>query len=175
MTTDTINAAAYEVSRAFANLQRVNADLATAEVEHGRIEARTAALDSKRREIVSRRQAGDARPNDGADLELIAADREGLSSILVEAEAAVGAAQKLVQKAKQALNEAQRGMQIVEDSAALDQLVAHAGRLDALLLATAGQISETQARLGHTGRPVWAPNPELFRVLRKLTAAVGGL
>jgi chromosome segregation ATPase len=176
MTADSqISDAAVSVAEAHAHVGRTSAELAAATAEHDKITERVAALDAKRAEIIARRQRGETQRDDGAQLELITADRQGLSSILDEAEAAVNAARGPFQKARQALSEAQRGLQIAEDTAALAQLVEHAGRLDALMLATVGQIAETQGRLGHTGRPVWAPSKDLYLGLRKLTSAVGGL
>jgi chromosome segregation ATPase len=176
MTTDnTIADAAFAVSTAHAHVQRASAELAAANAQYDQIAERVAALDATRAEIIARRQRGNLQPDDGAQLELAAADREGLSGILAEAEAVVTAARGPGQEARQALSEAQRGLQIAEDTAAMGRLVEHAGRLDALMLATTGQIAEVQARLGHTGRPAWAPSAELYRELRKLTAAVGGL
>jgi hypothetical protein len=76
------------------------AAMAAAELERSKITDRIQALDAARAEIVTRRQAGDRRPDDGAALELHAADREGLLPILAERDAAVAAARSTTQHAK---------------------------------------------------------------------------
>jgi hypothetical protein len=170
-----ISDAAFAAAQAQVHVQRANAGLATAVAEHEKIAERVAALTTQRAEIIARRGLGDTRPTDGADLELIAADQQGLAGILDEAEAVVTAARGPVQAARQAWSNAHREMQLAEDAAALAQLVEHAGKLDGLLLATVSQITDTQGRLGQTGRPAWAPSKDLYIGLRKLTSATGGL
>src|SRR4051794_35619750 len=96
--------------------------LATAEVERGNVAARIQALDAARTEIVARRQRGEKRDDDGAVLELAAADREGLLPILAEHEQHVAAAQGLAHNAARTLEAARFAFRRMEAMMAEDAL-----------------------------------------------------
>lgn len=172
MITDTIDKHAHAVSEAHSAVRLATSELAAAQADHQVIADRINAIHTNRSAIIARRQAGDARPGDAGEIELLAADVQGLEGILAERKAEVAKAKTAQTAARQMLASAQSNMQRAEDAANLAALKEHAGKLDALLLATVQQIVETQNRLGDR-RAAWAPSKELHFALRKLAAAAG--
>lgn len=172
--TNAIEAAAMQVAAAVAQLERTRAELAQAESGRRRVADRIEVLENERANIIARRRAGAGQGDDGAQLELIRADLEGLADLLRDADRQVAAAQGPHVEADRAVHIARAAMQRVEQEIAEQQLVAHAGRLDELLRATLGQLRELHGVLGR-GKPVWAPSVELYGELRRLAAAGGRL
>ncbi len=174
MTTSDIEGAARQVAVAAAASQKASAALAKAEAHRQRITDRITAKDAERAAIVSRRVRGKHDPDDAGALALIEADREGLSQMLVAADTDVAAAHGPAEQARQQHAAAQFTLQRAEDEAEEEALVAHAAHLDALLLATVGQLADIAARTGRP-RPAWAPSTELATALRRVMAVKGML
>jgi len=162
-----VEAAGRHVAEASAAVEESRAPLAAAEAHRDRIAGRLGVLDAQRAAIVSRRAGGDEEPDDAARLALIAADREGLASLLVAAEAALVEPRAAAERARTALAEARRAFDAAEDEAVQQALARHADRLGALLLQTVGELDQIRQRRGR-GMPAWAPTAELYNVLRKL-------
>ena len=154
------------------HLEDASAKLASASEAYHQVEQRVVALNAKRDEIIFRRQRGDQRPNDAADLALVDADRQGLAPILAEAQAAMDAARGPVQQAKRGLELSKQNLQLVEDGLAMAALLEHATKLGDLLFATLKQIDELHPRVGG-GRVPWAPSQDLYQALLRRASSHG--
>jgi hypothetical protein len=84
-----IVAAAQEVARCRAALERAVADLAPRKTQADRLASRLAEKNSAIAEIKTRRAAGDERSSDGADLMALSLDIESLTPLLADAESLV--------------------------------------------------------------------------------------
>lgn len=173
-TTAAIEAAAQAVAHALTAAARAGAAFDEASDQHQKIADRIHALDAERAGIVARRAAGDHRPDDGARLALIEADKQGLAGLQSEAMAAVHAARGPAEAAKRAVAGARMMFDREEAERAETALINHAGRLDELLLATVRQITEVGQRTGRA-MPAWGPSAALAKELRKLQARRGTL
>jgi hypothetical protein len=162
-----IQAAAAAVADAEVAFELAATEHGSAASETAKLRDRLADLEARRAEIVSRRQVGDCRADDGADLALIAADGEGLAALLAEAQAAETPLRQKADAATTALANARMLLQRAEDEAAEAQLIAHARRLDGLLLETISQLAEVGQRLGRPVPP-WGASPELREKLRRI-------
>jgi hypothetical protein len=167
-----IVAAARQIATAVAEHEKAAAALDCALAARARIADRIAALDSTRAGIIGRRQRGEVLPDDGPSLCLIDADTQGLAAMTADADALVSDARGPVQAADQAIAAARQGLQQAEDEAAEVALVAHAAKLDALLLATVERLGGLNSRLRRV-RPAWCPSRPLTEALRRLQLANG--
>jgi len=62
------------------------------------------------------------------------------------------------------------GLRRAEDQAEQDALLAHAGKLDALLLKTVARLKDVSKRLDDNGHPKYGPSKELALAHRELQA-----
>lgn len=167
--------AARALAEATARREAASLALAGAEGHLGRVQRRIEVLEGEQAAIVARRACGEHAADDAERLAIIAADLEGLAGIRAEAEAAVTAA-RARHEAEQAAEAAARHLlERAEDKAAEERLVAHARRLDGLLVETLAQLAEIGQRLGRNGRPAWGPSSELWHALRRVQAHLGRL
>jgi hypothetical protein len=137
------------------------AAVAAAETERDKVAGRIQALDAARAEIVMRRQAGDMRPDDGATLELHAADREGLVPLLAERNASVAAARSAAQHAKGQIDAARIAFTRLEAKRAETALCERAEQLGQLLSNTIDALRGERDRLGG-GQLAWTPSRALM-------------
>jgi hypothetical protein len=119
----------------------------TADAAVAKIVGRIGALASDRASIVARRAAGDARPDDGATLELISADSEGLLGMKPAAVNAAAAAGAAYQRAAADLAAAKAAFKAEEGRMTLAALHDHAARLITLLEETLQQARTVAAGL----------------------------
>jgi chromosome segregation ATPase len=167
-----IAGAAHTVASAQQQLENASAELASASEAYNQVGQRVIALNAKRDGIILRRQRGDQRPDDAAELALIDADRQGLDPILAEAQAAMDAARGPVQQAKRGLELSRQNLQLVEDGLAMTALLEHATQLGDLLSATIRRLDELHPRVGG-GRLPWAPSRDLYQALHRRAAQYG--
>lgn len=168
-TTAAIEAAAQSVAHALTAAARAGAAFDEASNQHQKIADRIHALDAERVGIVARRAAGDHRPDDGARLALIEADKQGLAGLEAEALATVHAARGPAEAAKRAVAGARMMLDREEAETTETALINHAVQLDALLLSTVRQIAEVGQRTGRA-MPAWGPSAALAKELRALQA-----
>jgi hypothetical protein len=154
------------------NHDRAIADLAKATEHRDAVQARIVALGAKRSEIAARRAAGKGDDlADGAALQIVALDLEGLTNdLLPAAEAEVKAATANVQRAAVQVSTAERRLARTEDEATLAALVPHLGALADKLYATLVEVKALNGRLGQ--RDCWAPSHALQQELRRLEHSV---
>lgn len=150
-----------QIAVAEQRLNAAKAALSAAEVERDAVAARIRKLDAVRAEIVARRQRGETRGDDGAVLELAAADREGLAAILAEREAAVAAAQAPAQTAQRALESARFTFVRLEAAMAEDALRERLEHLAGLMAQAIDELREERGKLGG-GKLPWAPSRALM-------------
>lgn len=166
-----IAAAADHVARAeadFASHQRVTQQAREAEQQ---LADRIADLDTRRAAIGARRQDGDRREGDGAELELLTLDRQGLAEMLAEAAQTRAEAQEAEQQAAQVAGFARQALQHAEDQATLAALKAHADAVGRVLRQTVEEMAAIGRRIGsHNFR--WQPDSALMDRLRG--AAIAG-
>lgn len=168
-----ITVAAGYIATATARLSAATAALTEAEAADRKVRDRMAALTTERQAIIARRAGGQHGDGDAGHLALIAADIEGLASIVGEAEAAVTTERVKVEAEQRLVDQARAQLTRAEDEAALTALVDHAKRLDELLTVTLQQIAAVAARIGAPGRPPFAPSPALVMAIRRHAAAHG--
>ena len=164
-----INSAAHSLAMAHAKVEQASAQLESALKLETQIEDRISALDSKRDQIIGRRQQGKQEPEDGANLALIAADLEGLAPLLNAAEKVTKDARLSCASARPEVDGAVQALQYAEDQKAESDLAEHARKLDALLLTAVQRFNVVRKRVGG-GIPKWGPSPALALELRKLQA-----
>jgi chromosome segregation ATPase len=164
--------AAHTVATAQQHLENASTKLASASEEYGQVQQRVVSLNAKRDDIILRRQRGDQRPNDAAELALVDADRQGLAPILAEAQAAMDAARGPVQQAKRELDLSKENLQIIEGRLTMAALVEHATQLGDLLSATIKRLDDLHSRVGG-GRLPWAPPRDLYLALHRRAAQYG--
>jgi hypothetical protein len=128
---------------------------------------RVQALEAVRAEIIGRRQRDETRDDDGAVLELAAADREGLLPILAEREQHVAAARNVVQHAKMQVDAARAVLDRMEAQRMEDALRERAEQLGQLLTQTVDALRAERDRLGG-GRLPWTPSRGLMDRLTPL-------
>lgn len=166
-----IAAAADHVARAEADLAAHRRVTAQAQEAEGQIAARIADIDAKRAAIRERRADGDRRDGDGAELELLALDREGLAEMLAEAAQNRTEAQEREERAGRVVATARHALQHAEDQAALAALKQHADAIGRVLFETVEAMAEVGRRVGsHNFR--WQPDDALMGRLRG--AAIAG-
>ena len=171
--TATFTPTAATVAAAETELTYAERAAAEAEAAVNVLRKRIADSNAAKTEIAARRNVGDCRDSDAGDVALLDLDREGLFSLLAEAEAAAAPARVARNAARQALATAQHHAQIAEDTAALAALTAHADRLAELLAFTLGAIDEVAQRAGQAGRPAWVPTRGFYEVVRRQASLAG--
>ena len=132
----------------------------------GNADGRLCDLDRHRQEIVSLRAGGQHRPDDGAELEAIAADTEGLTSIRAALAGEHAVALQGHAEAQARAHSAAFALGRVKDAAAHRALVEHTDKLFSLLGASLAELSKVGARLGH-GQMMWKPDPVIAMVIHK--------
>lgn len=140
-----------------------------AEAASAAVRARVAEMDAARREIRDRRAAGDQRPGDGADLELLGLDCEILLGVLAERDAAAVAARAEAEKQNCVLAQARHDLGRAEAQRTADALDRHLAELETLLLETLGQANATAKRIGGA-QTSWVPTAALENALVPLHA-----
>jgi hypothetical protein len=165
-----IIAAAEHVARADADLVEHRRVTQQAKQAEQQLRDRIAALDARRSEIGQRRQGGDTRPGDGADLEVIRLDKEGLEEMRAEAAAMVADAQQKEQAAAGTVELTRNALQRSEDQAKLDALMKHADTLGALMLESVVQMAEVGRRIG-SHNFLWSPPAHLMDRLNRAKIA----
>ena len=164
--TTAITDAAHGLAAAIANAEKTDAALLAAVADLDRVIRRKQSLEADRAAIVARRQRGDHQHDDGANLALIAADLEGLHSMIADAEAGVANVRGPDSEARTAVTTARFYLQAAEDEAAEALLIEHARRLEALLMETINNLDAINQRRG--GRmPKWSSR-RLFEQTRRL-------
>ncbi len=159
-----LDAAALRLAQAETAAHDADEAVAAAKTERDRIGARIADLDRERREVGRRRQEGDVRDTDGAQLALAAADIEALTSILGEKDAFATDAGAAAEQARRALDAARHGFQREQDLREEAALTGRMEQLDLLLREAIGQANGVAKRLGR-GKPVWVPTKDLVSLL----------
>jgi hypothetical protein len=171
MTIPTIKAAAAALAEAKQDSETAAATLAEADDNRAQAASRIAALEADRSAIVAERSAGKLSPDHGSRLALIAADIDGLVEIRTEADAAVTPARVTAQSASSHVAMAQAALDRESDSESLRRFVEHAGKLDALMVATLREIAALTTRRG--ARATWFPSAGLALEIRRLDLQSG--
>jgi hypothetical protein len=140
-----------------------------AEAARDQVRSRIAELDAARREIGTRRAAGDLRDDDRADLAVLAADIEALGVLLAERDAAAAAARAEAEKQNCVLAQARHDLGRAEAQRTADALDRHLAELETLLLETLGQANATAKRIGRA-QTSWVPTAALENALVPLHA-----
>ena len=170
MTIHHVTHAAKTVERAAEALNAAADVLQATQGEVARIHVRIAPHDQARDAIIARHQQGDGRTNDAGELTLIQADKDGLTKMLPEAEAAVVAAQSAHQQATSALAEAKkvfdRAEMTVTLEATLAQVTEHVEKLEQSLNMSA-ELAGKLMTVGGSGAVVDIP-----QVMARLEASV---
>jgi len=168
MTTIQIKTAASALTAAKQTSKTAAATLAEANDNRAQVASRIAALEAERGAIIAERGAGKVCPDHGTRLALIAADLEGLAELLAEADATVSAARAASQSASGHVATAQRALDREADTETLSRLVAHAEKVDGILLGTIQEINAACGRLGRpAGREPWVPSVQLAEALQR--------
>lgn len=154
------------VAMAEAALEVASDRLAKASAALANADARLADLDQLRQEIVARRAGGQHRPDDGAELESIGADHEGLVAIRSALAGAHAVALQGHTEAQARAHSATWTLQRARDGVMETQLAAHADQLLALLGETLAHLSTVGARRGR-GQLWWAPDPVIAMTIHK--------
>jgi hypothetical protein len=162
-----LDAAALRLAQAEIAAHDADEALAAAAAERDRIGARIADLDRERREVGRRRQEGDLRDTDGAQLALAAADIEALAAILGEKDAIATDAGAAAEQARRALDAARHGFEREQNLREEAALTGRMEQLDLLLREAIGQANGVSKRLGR-GKPVWVPTKDLVSLLTPL-------
>jgi len=170
MDIENVTIAARAVAEARRSSEAAAAALLVAKEHDAKIGARLDSLSEQKGVISARRESGDRRPDDGSVLALIAIDSEDLRALRLDAEAMVSSATDRAASANAVEAASVDGLRRAEDQAEQDALLAHAGKLDALLLETVARLKDVSRRLGDHGRPKYGPSKELALALRKLQA-----
>ena len=168
-------AATRDCAAAQASQERTGTALRHAEAQAQRVAERLLAVEADRALIVTRRAAGDQRPDDGALLALAAADLEGLKMLLGDADSVVATASGQHETATRILAVAEYSVEHVKNAIIEGSLVEFATRLDEAMQFAIGELEAVSARLGRTGRPVWSASPALYAKVRALAALRGEL
>jgi chromosome segregation ATPase len=160
-----IENAGHQVALAESAANAAADELAAAHAHADNIRDRRAVLVSERDAIAAVRKAGgDA---DGARLALLAVDIEALDGLLVEATAAVAAAQTKADEARVAVTAARQQLDLATSRDLLARLAPHATALSAKLAETMAEIRAVEARL-KLPRPSWAPPKAFANEIRRL-------
>jgi hypothetical protein len=164
-----IQSAAIALATARAKTEVTSAEFEQSCEREMQIASRIDILDSKRDQIIGRRQRGDQKPDDGVSLALIAADREGLAPLLRDAKSATAEVRNRCLATQSFVDAAVLALQQVEDQKSEADLIEHARRLDTLLLETVQRFNVVRKRVwGGTAK--WGPSKALALELRKLQA-----
>ncbi len=174
MANPAIAAAAHALAAATAQHDHAREGLVKAEAARSLIAERIEAKEMERSALIARRQAGKGQDGDGARLELIRIDLEGLAEMLKAEDANVSAALVPLNERMSRTQSAQYTLTQIEHETMEAALIEHAGKLDELMLETLQQIAALHAPLGR-GKPRWAPSSALWSELRRLAAAHGRL
>lgn len=141
-----------------------------AEAARDQVRTRIAELDAARREIGTRRAAGDLRDADRADVAVLATDIEALGVILSERDATVAAARADAERTIRDRDQARVALVGAEDKIVSAALVAQLEKLDGLVVEVIRQANEVARRRMH-GQTSWAPSIALEKALVPLFAA----
>jgi len=120
--------------------------------------------DAARAAIVARRAAGVERPEDGADLALIAADKEVLDGLLAQRDAVVAETKAAAERAVCDLTQARANLGRAELERFAAALPPRLEELAGLLLQGIQQANAAEERLGR-GRTSWMPSVALESAL----------
>jgi hypothetical protein len=163
-----IRAAAAALAEAKVEAEQSAVVLKDANSAVSEIRERLDALENERSEIVAARKAGDVHNgNDGARLQEIAADSEGLKEIYAERSAIHAAAAAVSAAHSQAITAAESSLAHATNQAMLADLKVVASDLDQRLLSTIVEMSAVAKRLGMSRAP-WIPTSLLANYLRRL-------
>jgi hypothetical protein len=136
MTDETLKSLAASIVTAEAAVDLAATRVADAAGARNKILARISAYTAERTVISARRAGGDHQPGDGASLELIAVDREGLEDLMPAAEAELAAANGEHADATRALQASRVAYKREEARQQIAALDAHADELTNLLFKT---------------------------------------
>ena len=162
------------VAMAEAALEVASDRLAKASAALANADARLADLDQLRQEIVARRAGGQHRPDDGAELESIGADHEGLVAIRSALAGAHDVALQAHVAAAARAHGAAFALGRVKDAATHRVLVGHTDELFRLLGAALAELNKVGARLGH-GQLQWKPDAVVAQVIRQADLQRGNI
>jgi hypothetical protein len=165
--TDAIRAAATALAGARQKATSTAHALAEAQSVADELRSRGAALDTERANIIASARRGDNDPKHALRLGVINADLQDLAPMIEDANAGVTAAMAQDQEARQAIVRAEQQFSMVTDAELERRLADHAGKLDALMLATLNELNAVGRRVGRA-RPVFIPSPELANTLQRL-------
>jgi hypothetical protein len=164
--TDAIKAAAHALASARQNADAATAALTEAEAAADLPKAHVAELQAERAGIIAASRSGKQDPGKVLRLAVIDEDLADLAPIVAEADSELAKAQSAAQEAKGAIVRAEQHMAAATDDEMALRLAEHAGKLDALLLATINDMAGIAKRGGR--RPFWAPSPALVNELQRL-------
>jgi hypothetical protein len=170
-----LEALGFSLADAMAETTAAGHILAAAEKHRDTIAERISTLTNERAGIVARR-AGDKRDaEDGSRLALIAADLEGLNSMLPDAIARVAEAKAAFDQASAAAAAAREEIARAEALALREAIVPQLEELAQKLTAGIRALADATKRAGIGGRPPWGSSRELRDLLRKVAAERGEL
>jgi hypothetical protein len=172
--TDTIRAAAHALAGARQKVTSVAYALAEAQSVADELQARVTALETERAGIIAAARAGDHDPKHALRLGVINADLQDLAPMTADASAGVTAAAATDQEARQAVVRAEQQMGMAEAAELEQRLAEHAGKLEALLMATLTELTAAGKRVGRA-RPIFSPNSDLVDQLTKLRFTAAGI
>lgn len=150
------------------HLADAKAAVTSAEAARNEVSSLIRDLDAVRGDIIARRQRGEKRDDDGAVLELAAADREGLVSILAEREAALVAVRNPVATISRELEMARIVFARMEGKRIEDALRERLENLSELMVKAIDQMRENRTSLGQHGQLPWVPSRGLMDRLTPL-------
>jgi len=105
-----------DIASARARAEATAADVTAAFAEVTALQARLGELDERRAALIERRVRGEHRPDDGQEAELLALDREGLESMIAEAESVAEIVQGKNAMAQQELQAAEAALRRLEQN-----------------------------------------------------------
>jgi hypothetical protein len=165
--TDAIRAAAHALAAARQKVSSTASALAVAQSVSDGLKTRVTALETERASIIAATGSGDNHPMHALRVGVIDADLQDLAPMTNDANAGVAVAQAHDLEARQAVGRAEQQMTMSEDAELAARLTAHAGKLDALMLATLNELNAVGKRVGRS-RPVFVPSAELANTLHRL-------
>jgi hypothetical protein len=169
MVSDAITDAALTLERAAADLADAVAVLQAATSQSDTVTARATALDAARAEIVARRAAGQPHDDDGAVLEMIRADVEGLAPLATAAGSALNEARTTHAAAVTARARAATALTKAEDTTLIDALKERAHELDGLMVDVLARLDAAERRMHQ--QPMFCGSNALRTSLQQRAAA----
>jgi chromosome segregation ATPase len=145
---DNLEGLSLKISAAQAALEEAETALASARVPRDHIAARLEHMAQERAAIVARRAGGEHQTDDGARLELLAVDSQGLQTLLRNSETVLAEANATCTAARTDLADAQSAYAAEEKRSAVAAYDAHADRLLELLAQTLAHRNAAAAGLG---------------------------